>query len=212
MKETPLSSRARVVPLLTLVALLVAFPGAAPSAAKKKKVTCTEVGGDTIYRDRTLRLIQKVKHSKSDSDASTVTLKFCKPGSKDAPKTLATFKNDLDGSLTVDAVVRGGTKYLALELAEQTGTTDATDLFVYNLSTRKRTFAYGSEGGFDYVIASGGGVALLEAGKVTGYDGAGEHALGSAASLLAGSENAVYWTSAGTALTATLNGEALREL
>lgn len=197
--------------ILTLAAAAVAFATVtAPAPAASKKVTCTKVRGDTMYRDRTLRVIQKVTRAKADPDASTVTLRFCKPGSTAAPKLLARFSNTLDGSLTVEAVVRGGPRYLALELAAQTGTTDATELFVYNLSTRQRTFAFGSEDGFDYVVTTDGGVALLQAGTVVGYDSTGERPLASGASALAGVENTVYWKIGDAAATATLIGEARR--
>ena len=190
------------------LAIVATMCAAAPASAAK--ITCTKRAGDTVFRDRTLRVIQTVKRSKSDPDASTATLRVCKPGSRTAPKLLDRFVNTLDGSLTLQAVVRSG-NHLALELDEQTGATDATDLFVYRLSARERTFSYASEAGFEYVVASGGGVALLEAGKVTGYDAAGERTLAATgASALAGRGDLVYWTAGGAAASATLTGEARR--
>ncbi len=199
------------VPLLAAVAVAGAFPAAAP-AAKKKKVQCVKRSGDTIYRDSTLRVIQSVKTSKRDPDAGTVTISFCKPGTTKAPQVLAAFQNDLDGSLTPRGATRGGSNYLALQLDEQTGTTDATSLFVYDLKTRTRTFAYGSENGFEHHVTGDGGVALLEAGTVTGFDASGQKPLGTAASALAGAGNVVYWTSNGAAQAATLSGPGKREL
>ena len=81
---------------------------------------------------------------------------------------------------------------------------------MYDLTTRQRTFAYASEAGFEHYVTGDGGVAILEAGKVTGWDGTGEKALGTAAAALAGSANVVYWTSNGAAQAATLSGPAKR--
>jgi hypothetical protein len=199
----------RLVPLIAAVAVAGAVPAVAPAA--KKKVQCVKRSGDTVYRDSTLRVIQTVKRAKGDPDASTVSISFCRPGTTRAPVTLTAFDNTLDGSFTLRRVTRGGSGHVALELDEQTGTTDATNLFVYDLASRTRTFAYASEVGFEHHVTGDGGVALLEAGSLTGFDASGQKALGTAAAALAGSGNVVYWSSNGTAHAATLGGAAKRE-
>ena len=198
----------RCAPLLAAVAFAGAVPADAPAA--KRKVQCVKRFGDTVYRDSALRVIQRVKKVKGDPDASTVTISFCRPGTTRKPATLTTFHNNLDESFTLRGVTRGGTGHLALELDEQTGTSDATNLSVYDLTTRARTFAYASENALAHYVTSDGGVALLEAGNVTGFDASGERALGTAATALAGSGNVVYWTSNGAAQAATLSGAAKR--
>ena len=198
---------ARYIPLIAAVAIGGALPAAA-DAAKKKKVQCVKRSGDTIYRDNTLRVFQTVKRSKGDPDASLVKVFYCTPGSTKKPKQLEVLSNSLDESLTVMSVSRGGTNYLALELALSTGTADANELWVYDLTTTQRGFAYASENEFEHYVASDGGVAILEAGAVKGFDASGEKALGTAATALAGSGNVVYWTSNGAAQTATLTGAA----
>ena len=199
----------RYIPLIVAVAVVGAVPAAAP-AAKKKKVQCVKRSGDTIYRDNSLRVFQVVKKVKGDPDASLVKISYCTPGSTKTPKQLTSFANNLDESFTVMGVSRGGTNFLALELALSTGTADANEVFVYDLATHVRTFSYASENEFEHYVTSDGGVAILEAGNVKGFDASGEKALGSAASALAGSGNVVYWTSNGAAQTATLAGTAKR--
>ena len=205
-EEAVVFRTARFIPLIAVVALSGAMPAAAPAA--KKKVQCVKRSGDTIYRDSSLRVFQTVKKVKGDPDASIVKIFYCTPGSTKKPKQLTGFQNNLDESFTVMGVSRGGTKYLALELAASTGTADANELFVYDLTTHLRTFAYASENPYEHYVTSDGGVAILEGGAVKGFDASGEKALGTAATALAGSGNVVYWTSNGAAQTATLTGAA----
>ncbi len=202
--------RARSITAAATVAALCALPAlAAPADAAKKKVTCTKRGGDTILRDTSLRVYQTTKAVKGDPDASTITVRFCTPGTKSASKQLAVFANTLDESLTVRRAVRG-TDHLGLELDVSTGTVDATSFWVYRLSTRKQTFAYSSEDPFEYALTAGGGVALLEGGALRAFDGAGERAVATGASAIATSGDTVYWTAGGAAASAALSGEATR--
>ena len=88
------------------------------------------------------RVFQVVKGVKGDPDASILKISICKPGTTATPKQLTSFSNNLDESFTVMGVSRGGTDFLALDLALSTGTADANELFVYGLATRRRGFAY----------------------------------------------------------------------
>ena len=207
-EEAVVFRTARFIPLIAVVAVAGAMPAAAPAA--KKKVQCVKRSGDTVYRDSSLRVFQTVKKVKGDPDASFVRISFCTPGTTKKPKVLEAFSNNLDESFTLRGVTRGGANHLALELDEQTGTSDATDVFVYDLATQMRTFAYASENPYTHVVTADGGVAILEGGTLTGFDASGQKALATNASALAASGNVVYWTASGAAQSATLAGTAKR--
>jgi hypothetical protein len=193
------------------LALLAALLAAAP-ASSATKTTCTKVKGDTVFRDRTVRLIQTVKQSKSDPDASTVALRFCKPGSKSAPRNLFGWANSADGDISLQRVAHAGDR-LALELFESAGAGEGSSVRVFELSSRRMKFTYSTEEpNFDWYLSTGGGFAALERGKVSVVDGGGPRVMAATgASQLAGSGDTVYWTEAGVAKVTQLSGAAVNQ-
>lgn len=201
---------AAAIVLLTASALLVGSPAGAV-AKKKKRTPCEQIAGDTLYRDGTLRFFRVVRRHKSDADASTLSLRFCKPRSTRRATILRTISSDLDAAITVTRVARAGKDHMAVEYSEQTGTDDAVILKIYNLQTRVRTFEFSQDGsdGFEWVVTRQAGAAVIDgAGNARGFDGSGEHPLGVGASALASAGDVVYWTQGGLAMSATLTGAA----
>jgi hypothetical protein len=206
----------RAVPAVVLTALLAA---ALPAAASAAKPTCAKRSGDTLYRDKTLRVYQTTKRSKSDPDAFRLTLRACKPSSKKTPKIIEFFTNDLDGTTTIDSVTRNG-KYFTIVHDEATGTNDAIAIRLFKVSTYTNTFTYRAEGADVpdfYATVSGGFAVIDDGGGLVGYaarDSASGQATGRrwyeplGAVGLAGDGDTIYWSKSGVVKSATLKGAA----
>jgi hypothetical protein len=141
-----------------------------------------------------------------------VRIYSCRLGSRKAVLTTR-FRNDLDGELRLDEAILGSSGYLGIVFAELTGTSDSTDVFLYDLSAPdRRIFTFnrdGSREGMQVVVTRHGGVAVLDAGVVTVHDSAGTRvaAPSGAAALGRGvAGDTVYWTAGGTAASTVLSG------
>lgn len=196
------------------VTVLVPAALAAPAGARSRP-RCNNARGDTILQSGNLRVFSTSTPSRTDPDAATLRVFACAPRSRRI-RRLETFKNNLDGSLTPAGAVRGGSRWLVLDLREETGTSDGRDLFEYDLKTSKRVARAATDDfqSTPLVATSGGGFALLSppllgggGGKLTAFDSGGGRVLQAAgASALAAAGNTVYWTAGGVVGSATLTG------
>jgi hypothetical protein len=185
---------------------LACIPAAADAAAPR----CEAKVGDTIARNATNRVFQRV--TGTVNDGQSVRIYSCRLGTRTAVLTTS-FRNDLDGELRLQEAILGSSKYLAIVFEELTGTSDSTDVFLYDLSTPDRriwTFNRdGSREGMQVVVTRNGGVAILDAGVVTVHDNLGAKVVAPAGASDLGrglGGNVVYWTAGGAAASATLTG------
>jgi hypothetical protein len=145
-------------------------------------------------------------------DGQDVRIYSCRLGTRTAILTTR-FRNDLDGELRLQEAILGSSKYLGIVFEELTGTSDSTDVFLYDLSVPDRRIwtssRDGSREGMQVVVTRNGGVAILDAGVVTVHDNLGAKVVAptGASDLGRGlGGNVVYWTVGGAAGSATLTG------
>jgi hypothetical protein len=198
---------------LALAGALAAIAVAAvPVAAHAAAPRCEAKEGDTLARNTTTRVFQRV--TGTVDDGQDVRIYSCRLGTRTAVLTTR-FRNDLDGELRVEEAILGSSKYLTVVFEELTGTSDSTDVFAYDLSVPdRRYFTFnrdGSREGMQVVATRNGGVGMLDDGVVTVWDAAGRRtAAASGASELGRgvANNTVYWTAGGAAASTVLNGRA----
>jgi hypothetical protein len=205
----PLSMRITLTGALAAIAVALA-PGAAQAASPR----CEAKVGDTIARNATTRVFQRV--TGTVDDGQDVRIYSCRLGTRSAVLTTR-FRNDLDGELRLQEAILGSSKYLVVVFEELTGTSDSTDVFAYDLSVPDhRYFTFNRDGtqeGMQVVATRNGGVGVLDDGVVTVFDAAGKRtAAASGASELGRglgpAGNVVYWTAGGVAASTVLNGRA----
>lgn len=201
----PLSARLALT--AALAALAVAL---VPAAAQAASPRCEAKEGDTIARNTTTRVFMRT--TGTVDDGQSVRIYSCRLGTRTAVLTTR-FRNTLDGELRFQEAVLGSSKYLAIVFAELTGTSDSTDVFLYDLSQADRriwTFNRdGSREGLQVVVTRNGGVGILDGGAVTVHDDTGGRtvAASGASDLARGlGGNVVYWTAGGVAASTTLVG------
>jgi hypothetical protein len=201
----PTSSKSVVAGVVAALAVAVA-----PSAAHAASPRCEAKEGDTIARNTTTRVFQRV--TGTVDDGQDVRIYSCRLGTRTAVLTTR-FRNDLDGELRLDEAILGSSKYLAIVYAELTGTSDSTDVFLYDLSAPdRRIFTFnrdGSREGMQVVVTRHGGVAVLDAGAVTVHDAAGTRVAAPTGASELGrgvGDDIVYWTAGGTAASTVLSG------
>ncbi len=190
------------IALVAAALLAVAIPSAANAAAPR----CEAKDGDTIARTNKVRVFQRIRGT--IDDGQTVWVYTCKIGSRSV-KRLDRFNNSLDGFLRYRSSYLNSNRWFVLGLDEQTGTSDAFDLFAYDLDTGERTFRFSRDGADvpQVAVTRHGGIAVLAEGIVRAFDASGPRTLeASGASELSASENLAYWTVAGTPRSAVLNG------
>ncbi len=141
-------------------------------------------------------------------DGQTVWIYTCKIGSRSVTR-LDRFNNSLDGFLRYRSSYLNSNRWFLLGLDEQTGTSDAFDLFLYDLQTGDRVWRFSRDGADipQVGVTRHGGVAILAEGVVRAFDSSGPRTLEpSGASELAVGEDNAYWTAAATPRSAALNG------
>jgi hypothetical protein len=195
-----------------LIGALAAIAVAAvPATAHAASPRCEAKEGDTIARNATTRVFQRV--TGTVDDGQDVRIYSCRLGTRTAILTTR-FRNDLDGELRLQEAILGSSRYLVIVFAELTGTSDSTDVFAYDLSVPdRRYFTYNRDGsrmGMQVVATRNGGVGVLDEGVVTVWDSAGRRtaAASGASELGRGATNTVYWTAGGTAASTVLDGRA----
>ena len=192
-----------------ILAAAVALPPAAAQAASPR---CEAKDGDTIARNTTTRVFMRT--TGTVDDGQDVRIYSCRLGTRTAVLTTR-FRNDLDGELRLQEAILGSSKYLGIVFEELTGTSDSTDVFLYDLSVPdRRYFTFnrdGSREGLQAVVTRNGGLAVLDAGVVTVFDAAGTRIAGPSGASALGwgiGTNTVYWTAGPTPFSTTLNGRA----
>jgi len=201
----PLSRRLVLTAALASIAVALV-----PSAAQAASPRCEAKEGDTIARNVTTRVFMRT--TGTVDDGQSVRIYSCRLGTRTAVLTTR-FRNTLDGELRLQEAVLGSSKYLAIVFAELTGTSDSTDVFLYDLSQPDRriwTFNRdGSREGLQVVVTRNGGVAILDAGVVTVHDDTGARTVAASGASDLGrglGGNVVYWTAAGAPASTVLNG------
>jgi hypothetical protein len=204
-RSTP--RRLAIAGVLAAIALAVA-----PVAAQAASPTCTAKEGDTIARNATTRVFMRT--TGTIDDGQDVRVYSCRLHTRTAVLTTR-FRNDLDGSLRVEEAILGSSKYLGIMWDEETGTADATDVVLYDLSVPDgRYFTFGRDGlreGLQAVVTRNGALAVQDGGAVTVFDGAGKRALVPAGATALGwgtGTNTVYWTVGPTPFSTVLAGRA----
>jgi hypothetical protein len=200
-----------LIPELGLAGLVAALAVAAvPISASAAAPRCEAKLGNTIARNTTTRVFQRV--TGTVDDGQDVRIYSCRLGTRTAVLTTR-FRNTLDGELRLEEAVLGSSKYLAIVFEELTGTSASIDVFEYDLSIPDRRFFTfnrdGSREGMQVVVTRNGGVAVLDEGVVTVHDAAGTRvvAASGAGDLGRGlGGNVVYWTVGGTAASTVLTG------
>jgi len=194
-------------PAVFLAALALA---AVPTSAQAASPRCEAKEGDTIARNTTTRVFQRV--SGTVDDGQDVRIYSCRLGTRTAILTTR-FRNTLDGELRLQEAILGSSKYLGIVFEELTGTSDSTDVFLYDLSVPdRRYFTFNRDGsleGLQAVVTRNGGLAVLDAGVVTVFDSAGTRIAGPSGASALGwgiGTNTVYWTAGPTPFSTTLNG------
>jgi hypothetical protein len=192
------------------IGALAAIAAAAPSAAQAAAPRCEAKQGDTIARNTTTRVFQRV--TGTVDDGQDVRIYSCRLGTRTALLTTR-FRNDLDGELRLNEAILGSSKYLGIVFDELTGTSDSTDVFLYDLSRPdRRIFTFnrdGSREGMQVVVTRHGGVAVLDGGAVTVHDSAGTRTAAASGAKGLGrdvSGDTVYWTAGGAPASTVLNG------
>ena len=190
-----------------ILAAAVALPPAAAQAASPR---CEAKDGDTIARNTTTRVFMRT--TGTVDDGQDVRIYSCRLRTTTAILTTR-FRNDLDGELRVQEAILGSSKYLGIVYEELTGTSDSTDVFLYDLSVPdRRYFTFnrdGSREGLQAVVTRNGGLAVLDAGVVTVFDSISTRVVApSGASALGwgAGTNTVYWTTPPTPFSTVLNG------
>lgn len=199
--------------LLAIAAVLAALAvAAAPTAAQAASPRCEAKQGDTIARNTTTRVFMRT--TGTVEDGQDVRVYSCRLGTRTAILTTR-FRNDLDGELRLDEAILGSSKYLGIVWEELTGTSDSTDVFLYDLSTPDgRFFTFNRDGtreGLQAVVTRNGALAVQDAGVVTVFDGAGKRVLaptGASALGWGAGTNTVYWTVGPTPFATVLAGRA----
>src|SRR5437762_1890473 len=81
-----------------------------------------------------------------DATNSCTARSRCRLGTHTAVLTTR-FRNDLDGELRLQEAILGSSKYLGIVFEELTGTSDSTDVFLYDLSVPdRRYFTFNRDG------------------------------------------------------------------
>jgi hypothetical protein len=201
----PTSTRLALTGLIAAAAVAVA-----PAAAQAASPRCEAKEGDTLARNTTTRVFQRV--TGSVDDGQDVRIYSCRLGTRTAVLTTR-FRNDLDGELRVQEAILGSSKYLGIVYEELTGTSDSTDVFLYDLSVPdRRYFTFNRDGtreGLQAVVTRNGGLAVLDAGVVTVFDSVSTRIVApSGASALGwgAGTNTVYWTAGTAPFSTALNG------
>jgi hypothetical protein len=197
---------------LALAAALVALGiASAPAAAQAASPRCEAKEGDTIARNATTRVFTRATGD-PNGDGQDLRIFSCRLGTRSAV-LVERIRNTLDGTLRIQEAKLGSTKYFAVLYDETTGTSDATDVYLYDVTRPgNRIFAFSRDGlreGLQFEVTRNGGLAVLDGGVVTLADGAGRRvAQPSGASELAWAPggNRVYWYAGGIPLTTTLSG------
>jgi hypothetical protein len=197
----------KLLPTGLLAALVVA---AAPAAAQAAAPRCEAKEGDTVARNTTTRVFQRV--TGTVDDGQDVRIYSCRLGTRTAVLTTR-FRNTLDGELRLQEAILGSSKYLAIVFEELTGTSDSTDVFLYDLSVPdRRIFTFnrdGSREGMQVVVTRNGGVGILDAGVVTVHDSVSSRTVAPAGAGDLGrglGGNVVYWKVGATPFSQTLSG------
>jgi hypothetical protein len=196
---------------LALTGLIAAAAVAlAPAVARAASPRCEAKEGDTVARNTTTRVFMRT--TGTVDDGQDVRIYSCRLGTRTAVLTTR-FRNDLDGELRLQEAILGSSKYLGIVFEELTGTSDSTDVFLYDLSVPdRRYFTFnrdGSREGLQAVVTRNGGLAVLDAGVVTVFDSAGTRIAGPSGASALGwgiGTNTVYWTAGPTPFSTTLNG------
>jgi hypothetical protein len=201
----PTSTRLALTGLIAAAAVALA-----PAAAQAASPRCEAKEGDTLARNTTTRVFQRV--TGSVDDGQDVRIYSCRLGTRTAVLTTR-FRNDLDGELRVQEAILGSSKYLGIVYEELTGTSDSTDVFLYDLSVPdRRYFTFNRDGtreGLQAVVTRNGGLAVLDAGVVTVFDSVSTRIVApSGASALGwgAGTNTVYWTAGAAPFSTALNG------
>ena len=201
----PLSARLALTAALAAIAVALV-----PSAAQAASPRCEAKEGDTIARNTTTRVF--MRSTGTVDDGQSVRIYSCRLGTRTAVLTTR-FRNTLDGELRLQEAILGSSKYLALVFSELTGTSDSTDVFLYDLTVSDRriwTFNRdGSREGMQVVVTRNGGVGILDAGVVTVHDDAGSRTVAPSGASDLGrgiGGNVVYWTAGSTAGSTLLSG------
>jgi hypothetical protein len=196
--------------LVLAAALTSAAVALVPGAAQAASPRCEAKEGDTIARNTTTRVFMRT--TGTVDDGQSVRIYSCRLGTRTAVLTTR-FRNTLDGELRLQEAVLGSSKYLAIVFAELTGTSDSTDVFLYDLSQPGRriwTFNRdGSREGLQVVVTRNGGVAILDGGAVTVHDDTGGRTVSASGASDLGrglGGNVVYWTAGGAAASTVLDG------
>ena len=196
---------------LALTGLIAAAAVAlVPSAALAASPRCEAKEGETVARNTTTRVFMRT--TGTVDDGQDVRIYSCRLGTRTAVLTTR-FRNDLDGELRLQEAILGSSKYLGIVFEELTGTSDSTDVFLYDLSVPdRRYFTFnrdGSREGLQAVVTRNGGLAVLDAGVVTVFDAAGTRIAGPSGASALGwgiGTNTVYWTAGPTPFSTTLTG------
>ena len=155
----PPSTRLALTGLFAAVAIALA-----PAAAQAASPRCEAKEGDTIARNATTRVFQRV--TGTVDNGQDVRIYSCRLRTRAAVLTTR-FRNDLDGELRVQEAILGSSKYLGIVYEELTGTSDSTDVFLYDLSVPdRRYFTFNRDGtreGLQAVVTRNGGLAVLDA-------------------------------------------------
>jgi hypothetical protein len=206
----PTSTRLALTGLIAAAAVALA-----PAAAQAASPRCEAKEGDTLARNTTTRVFQRV--TGSVDDGQDVRIYSCRLGTRTAVLTTR-FRNDLDGELRVQEAILGSSKYLGIVYEELTGTSDSTDVFLYDLSVPdRRYFTFNRDGtreGLQAVVTRNGGLAVLDAGVVTVFDSVSTRIVApSGASALGwgAGTNTVYWTAGAAPFSTALNGRPSEE-
>ena len=145
---------------LALTGLIAAAAVAlAPSAALAASPRCEAKEGDTVARNTTTRVFMRT--TGTVDDGQDVRIYSCRLGTRTAVLTTR-FRNDLDGELRLQEAILGSSKYLGIVFEELTGTSDSTDVFLYDLSVPdRRYFTFNRDGtreGLQAVVTRNGGL------------------------------------------------------
>ena len=201
----PPSTRLALTGLFAAVAIALA-----PAAARAASPRCEAKEGDTIARNATTRVFQRV--TGTVDNGQDVRIYSCRLRTRAAVLTTR-FRNDLDGELRVQEAILGSSKYLGIVYEELTGTSDSTDVFLYDLSVPdRRYFTFNRDGtreGLQAVVTRNGGLAVLDAGVVTVFDSVSTRVVAPAGASALGwgtGTNTVYWTAGPTPFSTALNG------
>lgn len=188
---------------------LVGFVALAPASAAAAPPRCEDKVGDTLARTASVRVFQRVEGT--DDERQTLRLYACRIRSR-AFVPVDRFRNSLDGRVVIQEALVGGSRWLALTFAAETGTSESFGVFGYDLTTGRRTFTFSREGareGAQVALTRSGGIGLLDGGAVRAFDAAGPRVLApSGASALAAGEDTLYWTAEASPKSARLTGNA----